>query len=260
MATAAPENHYDPAKRHWELGFDAHAPYLTSTYRDDMVEKKGKQAAMSAAAKADLRSVHFDYGTASAVETVGGQTSMQAHFKGLAGGPQGLPVETMADLRASHFQTGYSADKSKMYSTTSGELNGARGPPATLSKAVKADLRKSHFDVGMRDYEKKSLAKTDFESRAGVTSKIRPGSMDMPAETMADLRRVHFQYGFEGVGQYSTESTAVHPQCPPLPCCVLRAACGVLNVCGVVVARQMVDALKAAGGVPPVRANPYAPR
>ena len=72
-----------------------------------------------------------------------------------------------------------------MYSTTAGEMNGQKGPPAKLSAAVKADLRVSHFDVGMRDAQWKSLAKSDFEARAGVTSNIRPASMDMPAETMA---------------------------------------------------------------------------
>ena len=47
--------------------------------------------------------------------------------------------------------TGYSTDKTKMYSTTAGELAGEKGPSAKLSATVKADLRKSHFDVGMRD-------------------------------------------------------------------------------------------------------------
>lgn len=75
-----------------------------------------------------------------------------------------------------------------MYSTTAGEMNGKKGPPAKLSAAVKADLRMSHFDVGMRDAQWKSLAKSDFEARDGVTSAIRPASMDMPQETMAVRR------------------------------------------------------------------------
>ena len=97
------EGSYDPAKRHWELGHEPHANHLTSTYRDDMIEMKGKSAAMSAEAKADLRSVHFSYGSDSSASTVGGKTAAQAAFVGLPGGPQGLPKETMADLRASHF-------------------------------------------------------------------------------------------------------------------------------------------------------------
>ena len=55
MATAKPEGAYDPTKRSWELGHEPFAAQLRTTYRDDMVEKRGKQAAMSKEAKADLR-------------------------------------------------------------------------------------------------------------------------------------------------------------------------------------------------------------
>ena len=237
MATAKPEGAYDPTKRSWELGHEPFAAQLRTTYRDDMVEKRGKQAAMSKEAKADLRAVHFEYGSAPVCSTVAAKTSMQDAFRGLPGGPQGLPTETMADLRASHFRTGYSADKSKMYTTTARELNGQPGPPAKLSAAVKADLRKSHFDVGMRDAQWKSLAKSDFESRPGVTSDIRPASMDMPEETMKDLRAVHFQYGYEDKGAYTTESSSVSTRssgaasCFPCGCSVCVSSTDVDRCC-----------------------------
>ncbi len=194
----------DLKKQHWDYGYERHGDHMRTTYRDDMVEKKGKQAAMSKEAKDDLRRCHFEYGATPAAESVGGTTTMAAHFQGRAGGPSALSKAAQADLRASHFVPGYEQDMKPFMNTTANQLDGQKGPPAKLSAAVKADLRKSHFDVGLHNYKWESLAKSDFTEEARGEGK----TADMPEATMKDLRAVHFSYGFvpTGPSEYTTTS------------------------------------------------------
>jgi hypothetical protein len=204
MASLGAELKADLKKQHWDYGYESHGDHMRTTYRDDMVEKKGKQAAMSKEAKDDLRRCHFEYGATPAAESVGGATTMSAHFQGRAGGPSALSKAAQADLRASHFVPGYEQDMAPFMDTTANQLDGQKGPPAKLSAAVKADLRKSHFDVGLHNYKWESLAKSDFTEEARGEGK----TADMPAATMKDLRAVHFSYGFvpTGPGEYTTTS------------------------------------------------------
>jgi hypothetical protein len=204
MASLGAELKADLKAQHWAYGYENHGDHMRTTYRDDMVEKKGKQAAMSKEAKDDLRRCHFEYGATPAAESVGGATTMAAHFTGRAGGPSALSAAAQADLRASHFTPGYEQDMAPFMDTTANQLDGQKGPPAKLSAAVKADLRKAHFDVGMHNFKWESMMKSDFTEDARGEGK----TADMPEATMKDLRAVHFSYGFVPVGpnEYTTTS------------------------------------------------------
>lgn len=194
----------DLKAQHWCYGYESHGDNMRTTYRDDMIERKGEQAAMSKEAKDDLRRCHFEYGATPSAESVGGATTMAAHFTGRKGGTASLSAAAQADLRASHFKPGYEQDMAPFMNTTANQLDGQKGPPARLSASVKADLRKAHFDVGMHNFKWESMAKSDFTEEARGDAK----TADMPAATMADLRAVHFSYGFvaEGPSEYTTTS------------------------------------------------------
>ena len=204
MASLGAELKADLKKQHWEYGYESHADNMRTTYRDDMIERKGEQAAMSKEAKDDLRKCHFEYGATPSADSVGGATTMAAHFQGQKGGASSLSAAAQADLRASHFVPGYEQDMAPFMNTTANEMDGQKGPPAKLSAKVKADLRMSHFNVGMHNFKWESMAKSDFTEAARGDGK----TADMPAETMKDLRAVHFSYGFVPVGptEYTTTS------------------------------------------------------
>ena len=240
MASLGAELKADLKAQHWTYGYEDHGAHMRTTYRDDMVEKKGKQAAMSKEAKDDLRCCHYELGSASGAESVGGTTTNAAHFQGRPGGSSALSKEAQADLRCSHFvrrpprrpslatassppapaalppaqpltealcpaqEPGYEQDMAPFMTTTSAEMDGQKGPPARLSAAVKADLRKAHFDVGMHNFKWESMFKSDFTEAARGDAK----TADMPEETMKDLRAVHFSYGFvpTGPSEYTTTS------------------------------------------------------
>ena len=103
MASLGAELKADLKAQHWTYGYEDHGAHMRTTYRDDMVEKKGKQAAMSKEAKDDLRCCHYELGSASGAESVGGTTTNAAHFQGRPGGSSALSKEAQADLRCSHF-------------------------------------------------------------------------------------------------------------------------------------------------------------
>ena len=103
MASLGAELKADLKAQHWTYGYEDHGTHMRTTYRDDMVEKKGKQAAMSKEAKDDLRCCHYELGSASGAESVGGTTTNAAHFQGRPGGSSALSKEAQADLRCSHF-------------------------------------------------------------------------------------------------------------------------------------------------------------
>ena len=127
MASLGAELKADLKKQHWDYGYENHGDHMRTTYRDDMVEKKGKQAAMSKEAKDDLRRCHFEYGATPAAESVGGKTTMASAFTGRRGGPSALSKAAQADLRASHFVPGYEQDMKPFMNTTAGMMDGQKG-------------------------------------------------------------------------------------------------------------------------------------